>query len=504
MRGYWRDLHTKAPQDGVLQDLSLFFDGLPNEGVSQVDRAQDPTKPSHLLGVPYEIALHIFTFLDFETLRDGMSLTSRNIRHACGDILFRAFKYRAVLCSNDFGELHQFTNTSLASLVKHITLQVTGPRSIRHVKGGEARRSLETLIDILSKFPHLIKLELAGVHKLLLESSPTVWTSFGHHQLESVTLSMRDDITQLKWGRFLTSQPCLQHLAISNAKTFDIPPIPSLKTVEINSVWGNIRFPNDMSTLHALEYLSVKHVTRLSLSDLPSLKRLDCYSIDTLITHSTLPNLKDVRLSGISDFIFPPTPLPSLSRICIDGAQQLLARGCTTLHSVELCRFWGILPDLNVLKDSASSLRHLIYEIPEPQDVVPPSYYRITETFTCLISLTVRFSDALLRLHWPPSAQKCPTSSLLGLLQSLKHLAIINWDVKVLRVDPQSDPTTQEVVDWLDNFAMGCMNAGPSLLDVDLSCHRYISPPEDHDEPLYWRRMHTRSSVEQPFALNVS
>ncbi|KAF8327574.1 uncharacterized protein EI90DRAFT_3067280 [Cantharellus anzutake] len=477
MKGYWRDLYLKAPQDGVLQDLSLFFDGLHNEGVSQVDGAQDPTKPSHLLGVPYEIAHHIFTFLDFETLRDGMSLTSRNIRHACVDILFRAFKYRAVLCSDDFGDLHQFTNTSSVSFVKHITLRVTGPRSIRHAKGGEARRSLETLIDILSKFPHLIELKLAGVHKLLLENSPTVWTSFGHHQLESLTLSMHDDITQSKWGRFLASQPCLQHLAISNAKNFDIPPSPHSKP------WRLIG---------------------LSLSDLPSLKRLDCHSVSTLITHSTLPNLKDVCLSGIDHFISPPTPFPSLSRIWVGGAQQLLARGCTTLHSVALRYNYGVPPDLDVLKDSASSLRYLIYEIPELQDEVPPSYYRITKTFTYLTGLKVRFSFAPLRLCWPSSEKRCPISSLLDLLQSLKYLTIIDWNVEILRVDPhlpddpQSDRTRQEVVDWLDNFAMDCMSAGPSLLDANFSCHEYIF------EDLYWRRTHTRSSVKQPFQRGAS
>ncbi|KAF8321052.1 uncharacterized protein EI90DRAFT_3080418, partial [Cantharellus anzutake] len=340
-----------------------------------------------------------------------------------------------------------------------------------------------------------------------------MWTS-AQCQLETITLSIYDDITRSKWGGFLTSQPKLRHLAIYRARNFEMPPIPSLKSVRVELGCGHIRFPDNMSsTLRALEYLFVGGVDTLSLSDMPSLKQLHCSDVQRLVMDSKFPNLTDVNLHSINNFNFipPAIPLPSLSKLRMVDVPLHLARGCTTLASVEFLDDtldWPRQPhDLESLKDSALSLRSLTIREDHGSDSEIPPSYQVIKTFTFLADLTIQFGSILVRLCWSPFDQKCPTSSLFGVVKSLKYLQTLSWEVSVLLVDPaERDPTEdyfdEGIVGWLDDMSDGCARASPSLLHAEFRCDGFVYIHDMLSEEaakLGWRMRHTRTSIADPF-----
>ncbi|KAF8336341.1 uncharacterized protein EI90DRAFT_3045387, partial [Cantharellus anzutake] len=308
-----------------------------------------------------------------------------------------------------------------------------------------------------------------------------MWTSSAQCQLETIRLSIADDITQSKWGGFLTSQPKLRHLAIYYAESFEVPPIPSLKSVKVELMCGHVRFHDNMSsTLQALEYLSLGGVyDTISLLDMPSLKQLRCSGVQKLVMDSEFPNLTDLSLNSIHNFIPPTIPLPSLSKLRMVGVPLHLARGCTTLTSVEFldrALVWPRRPhDLESLKDSALSLRSLtISEDHRSDSEIPPSY-QVIRTFTFLTDLTIRFHFIPVQLCWSPLDQKCPTSSLFGVVKSLKHLQTLSWEVTVSLVNPTEEETTdyldEGIVRWLDDMSDGYARVNPSLLHAEFRCH---------------------------------
>ncbi|KAF8329549.1 uncharacterized protein EI90DRAFT_3062967 [Cantharellus anzutake] len=407
-------------------------------------------------------------------------------------------------------------NTTSVSVVKRLDLWVDTARDVPEDK---VQKSLERLIGIFTRFSHLIELTLFGDGKDL-GSFPTMWTSSAQCQLETIALSISDDITQSKWGGFLTSQPKLRHLGIYRAKSFEVPPIPSLISMRVELRCGHIRFPDNMSsTLHALEYLSVRSVDTLSLLDMPSLKQLHCSDVQRLVMDSEFPNLTDVSLDSIRNSTPPTIPLPSLSKLRMVDVPLHLARGCTTLASVEFLDHTLVWPrrphDLESLKDSALSLRSLtIREDHRSESEIPPSY-QVIKTFTFLTDLTIEFHSILVRLCWSPFDQKCPTSSLFGVVKSLKCLQTLSWEVTVLRVDPRErDPTEEETTDyldegivggivgWLDDMSDGYARTSPSLLHAEFRCRGlgYIyDMPSEETEKLGWWMRHTRTSIADPF-----